>query len=102
MFFVSRPHSEQVLHDVLTEAALHGDLVMTSELESYYNTTYSVVNAFKIAAGMADSITHVLKTDEDVYVRVHVLLDALQKLLQTWLYAGQLTKLRVSRNPSYR
>lgn len=102
MFFVLRPRSEQVVHDLINEAATYGDMVLTPELESYYNTTYSVVNMLKVAAGMADHITHLLKTDEDVYVRVPLLLQTLQKLPETWLYAGKVWETKVDRNPKYR
>jgi hypothetical protein len=102
MFFVLRPRSEQVVHDLINEAATYGDMVLTPELESYYNTTYSVVNMLKVAAGMADHITHLLKTDEDVYVRVPLLLQTLQKLPKTWLYAGKVWETKVDRNPKYR
>jgi hypothetical protein len=90
------------LYDLVSEAAIHGDVVLTPELQSYYNTTYSVVNMFKVAAGMADHITHLLKTDEDVYVRVPLHLQTLQKLPRTWLYAGKVWETKVDRNPKYR
>jgi predicted DCC family thiol-disulfide oxidoreductase YuxK len=86
----------------MDEAATHSDLVLTPELDSYYNTTYAVVNMFRVAAGLADRITHVLKTDDDTYVRVSVLLETLQGLPATWLYAGKVWELRVNRNPKWR
>lgn len=103
MFFTLRPESEQAFKALRAEAAAHGDLVVASEArESYYNATHSVVAMMRVAAGMGDKITHVLKTDEDCYVRIHLLLQTLAALPRQWLYAGRIEHVQVNRDPKYR
>lgn len=103
MFFVLRPQSEHLFSALREEAATYGDLVVASDaLESYYNASYSTINMFKAAAGLGNQITHFLKTDEDCYVRVPLLLDAIQAMPTQWLYAGRVRTIKVNRNESYR
>lgn len=51
--------------------------------------SYSVLDIFKAAAAMLPgSVTHVLKCDDDIYLRLDPLLGYLARLPRTWLYAG--------------
>jgi hypothetical protein len=103
MFFVMRPHNSTDFKALRAEAKVFGDIVVTSEImENYRNATYSVISIFRVAAGLADRITHVLKTDEDCYIRVPTLLQSLQQLPRHWLYAGHFSNTSVSRNPKYK
>lgn len=103
MFFVMRPHNSSDFKALRAEARQFGDVVVTSEImESYHNGTYSVISIFRVAAALADRITHVLKTDEDCYVRVPLLVQMLQQLPGQWLYAGHFTTTSVSRDPKYK
>lgn len=89
MFFTQRPKDDAIFKELRTEATTMKDLVISSEIyEDYYNITYSVLEIFRTAARMGDAITHVLKTDEDVYVRLSLLLPALDAMPRQWLYAG--------------
>lgn len=88
MFFVLQPKDATVFKAIRQEATVLGDVFVTSEvMEDYYNITYSVLDIFKAAVVM-ESVTHVVKTDDDVYFRPSLLLDALQDMPKQWLYAG--------------
>lgn len=89
MFFVLRPVNNTLFRHLRDEAVKLGDVVVTSEVyEGYYNITYSVLDLFKTAAVLGDAITHVAKTDDDCYVRVNLLLPALEAMPRQLLYAG--------------
>jgi hypothetical protein len=89
MFFVLRPRNDTTFMQLRSEAVTHGDVVITSEVyEGYYNITYAVLDIFKTAAVMGDAFTHVAKTDDDCYVRLNLLLPALEAMPHQWLYAG--------------
>lgn len=103
MFLVLGPRSQQDQAALLDEALQFRDLLVVSDvLDSYHNTTHALVAFFRAAAAMGDSITHVLKTDEDCYVRAGPLLRSLQRLPRQWLFAGRLDNATVSRDPAYR
>jgi hypothetical protein len=88
MFFVLKPSHEEAFKRIRDEAVLHRDVVVTSHAdETYLNCTYAVLDMFRTIAHIGTA-THLLKTDEDCYVRVDELLHALQALPVTWLYAG--------------
>jgi hypothetical protein len=88
---------------LLAEAARHRDMVVVSDVpNSYHNPTHALVALFRAAAAAADRATHVLKTDDDSYVRVPALLDTLAALPRTWLYAGRVERTPVRRRPGDR
>lgn len=88
MFFVLQPKDAAVFRALRQEATSLGDVFVTSEvMEDYYNITYSVLDIFKAAVVM-EGITHVVKTDDDVYFRVALLLLNLKDMPRQWLYAG--------------
>jgi hypothetical protein len=103
MFVTLGPHSQQDQSALLDEALVYRDLLVVSDvLDSYHNTTYALVAFFRAAAAMGNQITHVLKTDEDCYVRAEPLLRSLLKLPTQWLYAGRMDNGSVSRDPAMR
>lgn len=88
-FFVLRPNNDTLFKQLRHEAATKGDVVITSEVyNDYYNISYSVLDLFKTAAILGDAITHVLKVDDDCYVRFPLLVQALDSMPRQWLYAG--------------
>lgn len=88
MFFVLRPPSNTTLAQLRHEAGIHGDVVVTSEVdEAYDKITYSTLTMFRAAVAVA-GVSHVLKTDDDCYVRVSLLLDALAGMPRSLLFAG--------------
>lgn len=101
VFFTLRPKLDETFKELRDEAVQYQDILVTSEIyEHYYNITYAVFDIFKAAAAMT-GITHVLKTDDDCYVRVPKLLAALQSMPKQWLYAGgePMKAESVQRNP---
>ena len=88
MFFTLRPQSNTQFRDLRREAAQAGDVVVVAEvLSHHHNITYSTYEIFKTAARIG-GFTHVLKTDDDCYVRWNNLLPALADMPTEWLYAG--------------
>jgi hypothetical protein len=104
MFFTLAPSSPEALRQVLDEAHTYQDLVVLPEVQdSYHNITHAHVQMYRVAAAMASQVTHVLKTDEDCYVRVPLLLSRLRHMPRHWLLAGKLVKKpSVSRDPAWR
>lgn len=89
MFFVLRPHDDTAFRQLRQEAIATGDVKVSSEIYAdYYNITYSVLEIFKSAALSKEDITHVVKTDDDAYVRWSLLLPALEAMPRQWLFAG--------------
>lgn len=88
--FVSlRPTSNESFWQLRKEAAQYSDVLVTSSVdEGYYNITYAVLDIFRAAAAMGPAVSHVMKTDDDCYVRVSPLLIALSGMTRHWLYAG--------------
>jgi hypothetical protein len=88
-FFTLRPKSNETLLQLQEEAAQVGDLIVTSEVaEDYYNITYSTLALFRAAAAYGPQVKYVLKADDDAYIRVSLLLEALKGAPSTWVYAG--------------
>lgn len=90
MFFVLRPQSDAAFLKLRREAVASGDVFVTSDVyEHYSNITYSVLSIFKAAATHGqEAFTHVVKTDEDCYMRSNLVISALQQMPRSWLYAG--------------
>lgn len=104
MFFTLAPDSPEGLRELQQEARTYKDLVVTSEMpDNYHNIIYSIVTMYRVAAAMAGQVTHVLKTDEDCYVRVPRLLARLRHMPREWLLAGKMKEHSgVNRNPESR
>lgn len=89
VFSVLRPASNETFSQLRAEAAEHGDIIVTSEVaDAYNNLTYATLALFRAAAVNADRMTHLFKTDDDCYINVALLLDALHALPRTRLYSG--------------
>jgi hypothetical protein len=88
MFFTLRPPTTASWAQLQREAAQHGDIVVTGEVvEGYTNITHSTLSLLRTSMALP-GCTHVFKTDDDVYVRVGMLLQQLQQLPREWLLAG--------------
>eukprot|EP00775_Hariotina_reticulata_P003185 gene3185-3463_t len=101
-FMVLRPKSKRAFRALREEAVKHEDIIVVSaKVENYFNITYSTLELFRSAAVLGSQITHVLKTDEDCFLRVDPLLEALRKAPQHWMYGGHPLGYTdtVSRNP---
>lgn len=89
IFFVFKPAGADRFMRLRDEAVQFGDIVVTSHAnEAYLNCTYIVLDMFRTMAHIGTA-THILKTDEDCYVRVTIMLQTLQTLPQSWLYCRQ-------------
>lgn len=62
MFFILAPNTPEGLRELQDESRTYKDLVVVSDVnESYHTTVYALVQLNRVAAGIADRITHVLK-----------------------------------------
>jgi hypothetical protein len=108
MFFVLRPDSNHTFRALREEAVQKEDIwVISGTREAYHNTTYSILEIFRAGAIYGDRITHLLKTDEDCYVRVTKLLELLAADPRPWLYGGypmtdQKDNIQVIRDPKHK
>jgi len=59
------------------ELSRHGDIVVVRGRDLYENLPNKTLGILKYALSSPERYTHVLKTDEDCYVRVHKLMDIL-------------------------
>lgn len=89
MFFILRPKSNATFLRLQDEAVEYGDIQVTSEIvESYNSITHSTLSIFRAAAAVGPQVKLVMKTDDDSYIRVPLLLEALRDTPREWLYAG--------------
>lgn len=102
VFVTLRPASNTTLAKLQLEAVKHGDMLMVSEMENYYNITHATIAVFRAAVGMGPLVKFVLKTDDDCYIRVPKLLEALHDAPPQLLYAGYpLRPTRLHRSGKY-
>jgi hypothetical protein len=103
VFVTLRPASNNTLAQLQAEAVQHGDLLVVSDIsDNYYNITYATIAVFKAAVAMGPPVKFVLKTDDDCYIRVPKLLDALHDAPLQLTYAGYpLKPARLHRSGKY-
>lgn len=88
-FFMLRPGDNATWAAVRREAAQHRDVLVTANVqEHYFNITAAVLDMFKAAAAAGPHISHFMKTDDDCFVRVPLLLAALARMPRERLYSG--------------
>lgn len=88
MFFVSRPRDERLFDAVRREAAEKDDLVVLGHVwESYDNITYQTFEVCR-AAYVDGHATHVMKVDDDSYLRVTNLLGELAAMPKLQAFLG--------------
>lgn len=63
---------------VLQENAIHGDIIEVDFVESYRNLTLKTMLGLKFAVSYCDHAKFVMKTDDDVFVNVPVLMKILK------------------------
>lgn len=86
-FFMARPN-ETFFDKLRLEAVQERDIVVLPHVtEDYFNITHQTLEAFRFAAADAEA-THLLKTDDDSFIRVDKLMSALQQLPQERLFWG--------------
>nr|CAG4644984.1 EOG090X0A8N [Leptodora kindtii] len=80
--------SSSVADSLADESAAHGDILTLSNLaDSYQNLADKVLGALSLVSGIVH-FDHVLKCDDDSFVRVSRLLDEIEKQPQERLYWG--------------
>lgn len=79
VFVVANPaYNSTLLQSLRQEALKFRDLIIVGHVvESYYNIAYQTLEVFKSASAYFGDITHVMKCDDDSYVRVDKLLEFL-------------------------
>lgn len=89
VFILARPNNVPDMHLLRQEAEARKDIIILYEImESYRNVTYQTLELYKIAF-LIGSFSHVLKTDDDSYVRMDQLAQRLQSLPAQWTYLGR-------------
>ncbi|KFM27800.1 Beta-1,3-galactosyltransferase 15 [Auxenochlorella protothecoides] len=87
-FFLAAPADPATLQQVEAEVARHGDVTLLRNVaESYFNITHQTLAALR-AAAHDRAATHVLKADDDSYVRVAPLLDRIRAAPAERLFLG--------------
>eukprot|EP01025_Chloroclados_australasicus_P007357 TRINITY_DN1235_c2_g1_i6.p1 TRINITY_DN1235_c2_g1~~TRINITY_DN1235_c2_g1_i6.p1 ORF type:complete len:415 (-),score=40.75 TRINITY_DN1235_c2_g1_i6:485-1729(-) len=90
LFFVSRPRDLQSLQSIRDESVKFNDVVFIPYVqESYQNITYQTLEVVRWGA-MWPEVTHVMKADDDTYVRVEKLIQRLQEAPRSWMFMGHL------------
>ncbi|CAD7700401.1 unnamed protein product [Ostreobium quekettii] len=94
-FVLSQPghdRYDKVLKSLEEELAHHDDMIFVRGLDTYGNLKFKVFGLFKYASSSPRQYTHVLKTDDDCYVRMPLLLEAIKggdgKVITENLYTG--------------
>ncbi|CAD7698040.1 unnamed protein product [Ostreobium quekettii] len=94
-FFLSQPgpdRYDKVVKMLEDESAENGDMIFVRGLDTYGNLKFKVFGMFKFASSSPKEYTHVLKTDDDCYVRMPLLLEAIKgedgKPIMRNLYGG--------------
>jgi hypothetical protein len=86
VFVLARPKSGSLLAAVQAEAAVHHDIILVGHIQEHYlNITHQTLEIFRAAYAHqqtmrtqhGDLLTHVVKTDDDSYMHVNRLLQAL-------------------------
>lgn len=101
VFFILRPESHKAWMQLQDEVVHFGDIhVVTEVLEDYHKITHSTLALIKAAAAWGPQVKLVMKADDDNYVRVPLLLEALKDAPREWLYAGYpLSDTKIPRPP---
>lgn len=84
VFLLSQPSSEsdlseEMLESLIKEATLYGDLAVVPGRERYTELPTKTLGLIGFALSSPCNYTHILKTDDDVYLRPHKLLQLIQK-----------------------
>lgn len=88
LFFSAKPSDELMFDSLRREAAAEGDVVVLPSIwESYHNITYQTLEVLRFAAADRDT-THVLKADDDSYVRLDRLLARIEAAPNSRMFMG--------------
>lgn len=90
-FLVSQPQKDvqSVATSLAEEIEMHGDMAVLPGLEDYYKLPEKTLATMRYALSSACDYTHILKTDDDVYVRPGNLLNIIDQGLYDFSMAIQ-------------
>eukprot|EP01023_Acetabularia_acetabulum_P000470 TRINITY_DN10182_c0_g1_i2.p1 TRINITY_DN10182_c0_g1~~TRINITY_DN10182_c0_g1_i2.p1 ORF type:complete len:257 (-),score=30.19 TRINITY_DN10182_c0_g1_i2:155-925(-) len=89
-FFIARPQNLEDIFKIRKETEIHNDIVFIPYVqESYENITYQTLEIFRQGA-LEVGATHVMKTDDDTYIRVLMLMERLYQSAKQWMFMGNL------------
>lgn len=85
VFFVGLPHLDTtdgrlVQQDLLLESKAHGDIVQEDFVDDHRNLSHKGVGALKWVSTYCNHAAYVLKTDDDMFVNMYVILNHLRNL----------------------
>jgi hypothetical protein len=80
-FLLSQPSKEVeiVAKDLETELERHSDLAIVPGVEDYFRLPEKTISMMRYALSSSCEYTHILKTDDDVYLRTAYLLDVIDR-----------------------
>ena len=77
IFVMGLPEGEYVQEAIKLESSLYHDILQENFLDTYRNLTYKAVGALRWVKDYCSNAKFVLKTDDDSFVNMHVLLELL-------------------------
>lgn len=88
-FVIGRPHNESMYSSIALEASTWHDVILAADgREGYYNIAYQTYEVFR--AVVMGRFSHLMKVDDDSYVRIDPLLGVLQQWPRSGLYMGNI------------
>src|SRR6218665_1770933 len=77
IFVMGLPNNDYVQEAIKLESSLYHDILQENFLDTYRNLTYKAVGALRWVKDHCSNAKFVLKTDDDSFVNMHVLLELL-------------------------
>lgn len=90
IFVMGLPKTAQVQDAIVMESSLYQDLLQEDFIDSYQNLTYKAIGAMKWVARFCGGATFVLKADDDAFVNMPLLIQALEALAKKGRASGTL------------
>ncbi|XP_045122375.1 beta-1,3-galactosyltransferase 1-like [Portunus trituberculatus] len=86
VFLLANPNDSELQRQVVEESRTYGDILQEDFVDSYMNLTLKSVMGLKWASNYCSQAQYLLKTDDDIFVNVPVLLTYLQEASKTrWI-----------------
>ncbi|XP_041350479.1 beta-1,3-galactosyltransferase 1-like [Gigantopelta aegis] len=82
VFIMGQVADKHVMESVRMESDLYGDIVQEDFLDSYHNLTYKALAGLKWVSTFCRHTAYVLKTDDDIFVNVFVLMKYIQSTVE--------------------
>lgn len=82
IFVMGLPNNPQVQDAIAMESSLYQDLLQEDFIDSYQNLTYKALGALKWVANFCAGARFVMKTDDDAFVSMPLLIQTLEALTE--------------------